>query len=223
MAVPEIRTRRIRPTEVNLAFTRQLQEIACAGWTAGLESKREPAEIKRVFNPDNPVLVAEAQRKYRAFARHGRLVVASTMSVWPVGFAMARNDVSPKDSSPVALAERTGKRLLSFANHLHLPAPDAVCAWIGHIVTLPEAPDGTGTQLIRDVLVPFYPTATSTAYIDDENEGSRGFFAGLGYEWDGESVKSVHRFGEDNDPTVQRRYIAPVQGVIAAAAARLDG
>ncbi len=38
----------------------------------------------------------------------------------------------------------------------------------------------------------------------------------------GKNVKPVYRFGEDNEPTTQRRYIAPVQEVIGRAATILS-
>ena len=77
MAETRIITRQVKPYEVGLGFTINLQAIAQEAWTAALDGVRDPEEVKRAFNPNDPVLVTEAQKQYKAFARHGRLIVAS--------------------------------------------------------------------------------------------------------------------------------------------------
>jgi hypothetical protein len=229
MAETLITTRKVKPYEVGLGFTRDLQGLAQEAWTAALDGIRDPDEIKRAFNPNDPVLVTEAQKQYKAFARHGRLIVAREGGYGPtIAYAMARNDVSPKGPDPLSLALRTGKRTLAVVhNHLDVvPIPlkiRNVVAWEKHVVAKPDAPKGMGTAVVKASLEEdFYPDQESAAYIDDENEQSREFFAGLGYKLDEKYVKPpVYRFGEENDPTTQRRYIAPVQVAIGRAAAIL--
>lgn len=224
MAETLITTRKVKPYEVGLGFTRELQGIALEAWTAALDGIRDPEQIKRAFNPNDPVLVAQAQKQYKAFARHGRLIVASTQKYGPkIAYAMARNDVSPKAPDPLSLAIRTGKRTLAVIhNQLGLSIPErfrSIYAWEKHVVVKPDAHKGVGTATVKASLEEdFLPNQISTAYIDDENEQSIKFFTGLGYEWDGVNEKLVYRFGEDNDPTNLRRYIAPVELVIGRAA-----
>ena len=57
MAETLITTRKVKPYEVGLGFTRDLQGIAQEAWTAALDGIRDPDEIKRAFNPNDPVLV----------------------------------------------------------------------------------------------------------------------------------------------------------------------
>ena len=224
----QISTRKVSPSEVNIEFTQHLQGIAQTAWTVALDGSRAPEVVKQAFNPVDPVIVAEALRQYKSFARHGRLIVAAANEYGPtIGYAMARNDVSPKDADLISLVRRTGKRALAVAhNHFRLPLPskyNRVFAWEKHVVAYPDAPKGIGTAAVKASLEAFYPDQISTAYIDDENEQSREFFASLGYVWDGnpDNIKIVYRFGKDNDPTTQRRYIAPVQDVIGAATIKL--
>jgi hypothetical protein len=230
MAETTITTRQVKPSEVSLQFTRDLQAIAQEAWTAGLDGIRDPEEIKNAFNPNDPVLVTEARRQYKAFARHGRLIVAhSTKYGPPEAYAMTRKDVSPKAGDPLSLAVRTGKRAFAIAHdHLGIPSPQKlrnIYAWEKHVVARPDAVKGLGTAATKASLEEgFRKEWMSAAYIDDENEQSREFFGELGYEWDGnpENVKEVYRFGEENEPATQRRYIAPVGLVIANAQAKLN-
>lgn len=226
MATSELSTRYVSPSEVDLDFSSHLQGIAQRAWTAGLEGVRDPDEVAQAFNPDNPALVAEAQKQYADFARLGSLVVVSAGVESPVlGFAMAKDDVSPYGRNPIDMAKRGFKRgMMYWDQHItaHVGLPYKVYAWEKHVAVEPDAPKGAGTLAVKASLNYFYPEQVSTAYIDDENEQSLGFFKGLGYKWDGESEKQVYRFGEHNDPTTQRRYIARVDTVRANASGRLD-
>lgn len=223
MAETRITTRKVKPYEVGLGLTRDLQGLALEAWTAALDGVRDPEEVKRAFNPNDPVLVTEAQKQYKAFAKHGRLIVAHEGKYGStIAYAMARNDVSPKDPNPLSLAQRATKRTFAVAhNHLGVSVPEKlrnVYAWEKHVVAKPDGTAAIKASLGED----FRLDQISTAYIDDENEQSVAFFTGLGYEWDGINQKPVYRFGEDNDPTNQRRYIAPVHIVIGRAAATLS-
>ena len=224
MAETKIITRQVKPYEVGLGFTRDLQGLALEAWTAALNGIRDPEEVKRAFNPNDPVLVTEAQKQYKAFARHGRLIVASEREYGPkIGYAMARNDVSPKAPDPLSFAVRTGKRTLAVIhNKLDVSIPQKlrnVVAWEKHVIAKPDTVEGLGTALVKASLEEdFYLDQESATYIDNENVRSIEFFGDLGYEWDGVSVKQVYRFGEDNEPTTQRRYINPVHEAIGQAA-----
>jgi hypothetical protein len=229
MSSLELTTRKVSPYEIDINFTRNLQRIALESWTAALVGSREPAEIREAFNPNNPVLVTEAHKQYKSFARHGRLIVASASKYGPtVGYAMARNDVSPRaDISPLSVGIRSYKRALAIGhNQFGLPLSNHVIAWEKHVVMLPDAPKGLGTLAVKTSLEDdFYPDQTTRAYIDDENEESIAFFTALGYEWvndDPEPEKEVYRFGRHNDPTTQRPYSAPVKLVIDSATAILE-
>jgi hypothetical protein len=227
MAETSITTKVVKPYEVTLVVTRDLQAIAQEAWTAALDGIRNPEEIKRAFNPNDPVLVTEAREQYKRFARHGRLIIATANGYGPpIAYAMARNDVSPRNPDILSLAVRNGKRTLDVVhNHLGLPVPAklrGIYAWEKHVVAKPDAPRGAGTAVAKASLEEkFRPDQISTTYIDEENERSQRFFQGLGYEWDGETVKSVYRFGEENPPANQRRFIAPVEKVLGNAAAIL--
>jgi len=227
MTETSIVIRKVKPYEVDLGFTRELQGIAQEAWTAALDGIRDPKEVKRAFNPNDPVLITEAQKQYKDFARHGRLIVASIHEYGPkIAFAMTRNDISPKNPDPLSFAARTIKRTLAVAhNQLDLSIPEKfrnIFAWEKHVAAKPDAPKGVGTAVVKASLEEdFRPDQISTAYIDDENKQSIEFFTGLGYEWDGTNVRSVYRFGEDNDPTTQRRYVAAVQTVIDSAITKL--
>ncbi len=162
MAETRIITRQVKPYEVGLGFTINLQAIAQEAWTAALDGVRDPEEVKRAFNPNDPVLVTEVHKQYKAFARHGRLIVASTERHVPmIAYGMFRKDVSPKGPDLVSLAVRTGKRTLDIVhNHLDVPIPQKlrnVVVWDKHTVAKPDAPKGTGTAVMKAWSLRFSP------------------------------------------------------------------
>ena len=219
-AEPKPRARLVTPEEIGINFTQRLQAIAMRAWAHSLRDGRSLEEIKRAFDPNNPILVAEAQEKYQQFARFGRLAVVSETEFGPiVGFAMARNDVSPKDPDAVSLAIRSFKRGLSFAHiHVHQAFPDKVYAWIHHVSVEPEAGRGLGALAVKTVLEAFRADQKTTAYIDKENKRSQHFFVDkLGFSKDASYKKSVPRFGAQYPSTIQERYTARVGKVIEAA------
>lgn len=227
MSAESLSARLVSPDEIDIDFAKNLQGIVQRAWTDGLRETRSPEVIAEAFDPDNDILVLEAQQQYEHFAKYGRLVVVSAGLESPIlGFAISKNDVSPYGKNPLHMAIRGFKRgMIYWAHHIQggLDLPHKVYALEKHVAVEPNAPRGVGTLAVKKSLEGYYHNQVSTAYIDDENKRSLAFFKGLGYMWDGNKPEVVFRFGENNDPTIQRRYIAEVSTVQLSASDRLYG
>lgn len=204
--------RRVRSGEVTPDLTAELQTIGLKAWSHGLRNTRDREEVGYYFGPHT---YEAAHKRFKSFARHGSLVVATALcnGSKPIGYAMVRNDVSG------GLLERMAKRVAS---------REHVYAWLAQInVDADYQSHGIGTQLLARTLETFPGEQQPTAYIFDENTLALRWFKRVGFELNPdpqaprEDVAYAY-FGPNNSRVDQRRYAAPdVRTVLQIAQSKL--
>lgn len=187
------------PDAVSMDLAQYLQFIALRGWTNVL-SDRGPQELKTQFQPYDIDHVRGVREVYREFAQTSGLIVAYDESnPDPIGFALAREDVS-------------GNPAMQFVKRNFMK--DKVYAWIRHVcIDGPSQRQGHFRPLIAEALSTpgFRPEQIPTAYIFDENTVALGAFQRLDFALspDPQEPTILQGYFGEGLPVAQRRFAAP--------------
>ena len=179
------------------------QEIGFRAWLAQFGAHRTSMEIRRMFDPVVPnknaeKLLEQMQEKAEIGLFSGIVALRGSMEV---GYAWAADDMSG------------GRGERFYKKHIKGRKP---YAWLAQINVLPEFQrQGIGSSMLLEVLDPFDTHQRPTAYVFDENPDVLKWFSQRGFSpSERKPTKKYDYFGEEADPAMQRRLVAPGIGVV---------